>query len=104
MNFDRGFIKWAPFNSVISNKTVLKEIDTKKIEKPLLSKDQVEELNELIIEAYYSKSKVIISFYEQNQIKNISTIITKINTTNNLIELENKKLITFNQIIKIKNY
>ena len=31
MSFDRGFIKWQPFNSLISNKVVLNNIKKDKI-------------------------------------------------------------------------
>lgn len=100
---DRGFIKWQPFNSVISNKVMLDKLtQEQKLEKPTLSEEQISILNERIIEAYYAKNKVKINFYEQNKIKTIETTIQKINPTTNIIELNNHKKITFNQIINIK--
>ena len=102
MNFDRGFIKWQPFNSVISSKTILnnyKNNETK--EKPILFPEKTEILNELIKEAYYSRNKIKITIYEQNKIKSFETIIYKINPSNNTIELNNHKIITFSQIINI---
>ena len=102
-NFDRGFIKWQPFNSVVPSKEVLDNLNTKEIKvKPTLFPEKEEILNEQVKEAYYSKNKIKITFYEQNQIKNIETIITKIYPNNNTIELNNHKIITFSQIINIK--
>jgi len=102
-NFDRGFIKWQPFNSVVSSKEVLDNLNSKEIkDKPTLFPETQEILNEQVKEAYYSKNKIKITFYEQNQIKNTETIITKINPNNNTIELNNRKIITFSQIINIK--
>lgn len=102
-NFDRGFIKWQPFNSVISNKIVLDNISKKeKYEKPTLFSEKEEIINNKIIEAYYSKSNINITIYEQNQIRNFNTKITKIHPNNNTIQLNNHKIISFNQIINIK--
>lgn len=103
MNFDRGFIKWQPFNSVIPNKTILNQLTKKETnDKPILSPEQLENLNELIKEAYYSKSKIHLCFYEQNRTKTIEATITKINPDSNTIMLNNKKKISFYQIINIK--
>lgn len=99
---DRGFIKWQPFNSVISNKTILNGLEKKKeIEKPTLFPENIENLNNKIIEAYYSQSKINVIFYEKNEIKKIKTTIHKIDASRNLIELDNHKKIVFNQIINI---
>ena len=99
---DRGFIKWQPFNSVISNKTVLTNLTkSKNIIKPILSNEQIEELNKLILEAYYGQNKIEIYFYEHNKINSIKTVIKKIEPNSNILELENHKIITFQQILKI---
>ena len=101
-NFDRGFIKWQPFNSVISSKDILDNLNNKEdITKPTLFQEKKDYLNDLILEAYYSKNKINISFYEQNKIKNIYTSITKIYPNTNTLELNNHKIISFNQIINI---
>ena len=104
MNFDRGFIKWQPFNSVIPNKNILNNIkEQEHIPKPTLFPEELAILNEKIIEAYYSKSLIELTIYEENKIKNYKTTIIKINSSNNTIHLKNNKTIYFNQIIHIKN-
>lgn len=103
MNFDRGFIKWQPFNSVISSKTILKDLtQNKKVVKPTLFPEKIEMLEELIKDSYYSKSEIKLTFYEQNKIKTITTRISKIDANRNTIYLKNHQAITFNQILNIQ--
>ena len=102
MKFDRGFIKWQPFNAVIASKEVLEALDNEKIvSKPILSKEQMDELNNAIIEAYYGEYRIYIKYYEANEIKEIISKIKKIDSSKNIIELDNYKIITFNQILDI---
>ena len=98
---DRGFIKWQPFNSLISNKDVLNKLDKIEFKKPILFSETQELLNEKIIEAYYSQNTINLTFYEKNKIKQINTTIKKIDSSLNTIELSNHQKIVFNQIIDI---
>ncbi len=102
MSFDRGFIKWQPFNSVASPKQIFESMNqSEKIIKPGLFPEKQELLNELIIEAYYSKSKIRIYFYDENKIKMIETTIRKIYPNSGTLEFYNHHIISFNQIINI---
>ena len=104
MNFDRGFIKWQPFNSVIPNKTILNNLKSnEKVAKQILFPEEIENLNEQIIDAYYSHNLIEITIYEDNKIKKYETIITKINSSTKTIQLKNNKTITFSEIIHIRN-
>lgn len=103
MNFDRGFIKWQPFNSVVPNKSILSYIKEQDHQiKPTLFPEEIEAINELIIEAYYSHNLVELTIYEENKIKTYTSIITKIDIHNKIIYLSNKT-IYFSQIVHIKN-
>lgn len=103
MNFDRGFIKWQPFNSVVPNKNILNKIkEQEHIPKPTLFPEEIEILNKEILEAYYSKNLIELTIYESNQIKKYESIITKIDSSNNIIHLKNNKAIYFNQIIHLR--
>ncbi len=103
MNFDRGFIKWQPFNSVISNKTIINNIQEETHqEKPILFPEEIENLNKELLEAYYSHNLVELTIYEENKIKKYESIIIKIDSNSNIIYLKNNKTIFFNQIIHIK--
>ena len=48
---DRGYIKWAPFNSLINDKDIFKEKEqiVKKVNKPILSEDQLSYINDKVI-------------------------------------------------------
>lgn len=104
MNFDRGFIKWQPFNSVIPNKDILNNIKKEEhVIKPTLFPEEIEILNKEILEAYYSANLIELTIYENNKIKKYESIIIKIDSNNNIIHLKNNKIIYFNQIIHLKN-
>ncbi len=102
MKFDRGFIKWQPFNSVIPSSTVLNNL-TKKAskDKPTLFPEEQDLICEKIKEAFYAKEMVVISYYEAGDIKNIKTFIRKLNPNFNTLVLGNYKTIAFSQIVKI---
>lgn len=99
---DRGFVKWQPFASVATPSSILNYIESSKIEeKPILFPELLEELSNKICEAYYSKSIIEIEFYEKGHKKKMNSKVVRLIPECNLIELENKKRINFNQIITI---
>lgn len=104
MNFDRGFIKWQPFNSVISNKTILNNLNNNEHSaKPILFPEEEDLLNKNILEAYYAHNLIELTIYEENKIKKYTSTIIKINTNTNTIKLKNNKIISFSQILHIQN-
>ena len=99
---DRGFIKWQPFNSLISGKEVLNDLTKQKIiTKPVLFPEELQKLNEEIINAYYAQNIITLVIYQNNQITQIKTKIKEIYPTSNTLKLANNKVISFNQIIAI---
>lgn len=64
---DRGEIKWAPFNSVINGKYIVSEIEKKKkrINKPMLSDEQVSYIEKAILEAMTDGVMVDLTFYKE---------------------------------------
>ena len=102
---DRGYIKWAPFNSLISDKLVINEILKKKNikDKPILSEDQIEFLNEKIFEAYTNHLKVNLFIYKNQQIHKLIGFVNNINISKKYITFNNNH-IYFNQIIRISNF
>lgn len=101
MSFDRGFVKWQPFNAVLSGK-VLGNNKMPKIKMPTLFPEEIENINAMIREAYYAKEKVLIWFYEAGQIKRLEAYITRLNFNNETLVLNQNKVIAFKQIYKIK--
>lgn len=99
---DRGFIKWQPFQSLIPNKNTIDIIEKEKnYSKPILFPEKINQLNELILEAYYNKSIIKINYYEAGQLKEIKSFIKKINPNSHTIELGNHQTLHFKQIINI---
>lgn len=100
---DRNKIKWAPFNSVINGSEVIKEIQEEKSrkEKPVLSEEQLEELENIIFEAFNSQSVIEVIFYKNNHFNKITGIITNIDTAKKKITINNKNSYYFSNIIKI---
>lgn len=99
---DRGFIKWQPFNSLTPSKDTIIKIENKhKCSMPSLFPEETTLISENILKYYYSKEHINITYYEDGKIKNIVTIIKKINPNSNTIELGFKKILSFYQIIHI---
>ncbi|MCM1052825.1 MAG: YolD-like family protein [Ruminococcus sp.] len=99
---DRGFIKWQPFNSVISSKTILDNTNKEQASIPTLFPEEQLILSEQLKDAFYSKDKITILYYESGQIKNLNTFISKLNPNTNTLELGGFKTISFNQIYSLK--
>ncbi len=103
MNKDRGIIKWLPFDSLVNSKSVVESIlyEKRKVKKPILSKEQMEEIEEKLIEAFYEQEKVTLKIYKSGYIKSITSTILSIDTTYKKIILANQDKILFNQIVDI---
>ena len=99
---DRGYIKWAPFNSLFNDQILSQEIKEKKerVEKPTLSEDQITYLNEKIFEVYTNHIKINLFIYKNQKIINLIGYINNINTIKKYITFNNTH-IYFNQILKI---
>lgn len=100
---DRGVIKWAPFSSLIGQKQMIESLinEKNKINKPKLSQEQIEQNEKLLIEAFYEKTKINIEYFKEGFILSTTANITHIDYTFKKIYLNNKKVLLFNQIIKI---
>ncbi len=103
MNKDRGIIKWKPFESLTPNKTILESIlkEKQKSPKPILSLEQLTEIEEKIMEAYYEQIPITLKFYQSGFIETITTTILYINSVSKKIGLEKNKEILFKQIVEI---
>ena len=101
-NFDRGIVKWLPFNSVVPSSQIVNEIlkEKAKIKMPNLSNEQKEEIEEKIINAFYENENIKLFYYYQGKLFKIEGKIKKIDSIYHKIYLNNKVLL-FNQIVKI---
>ena len=101
---DRKMLKWQPFDSVMSSKKAVYEayLKRQKIEPPILSEDQLSELNELIKEAYYSNNTIKIHYFFSGSIITKITKIKKINYNKKQIILNDNTIIYYKQITKVE--
>lgn len=96
---DRNFKKWKPFNSVVPTKALLKKDET--IEVPIHSKDELEDFEEKLKMSLYLKSKIEITYIENNTYKTINDYVIKLDSLKKNVYLTNKT-INFRQICNIK--
>lgn len=101
-NIDRGMIKWAPFNSVISSKEIVRNIQSERnaFKMPMFSDEQKQNMEKKLIEAFYEQKKVCIEYFYADKIFKKSGTIKKIDSTFHKIYFNNQVLI-FEQILKI---
>lgn len=100
---DRGMLKWEPFASVVTPQQVVEEIQSNKNKKnkPVLTEDELEKLNQQLFECFSSSISAQITFYENYDFNTINGTIKKIDMTRKAI-LINNKVIYASQIISIK--
>ena len=96
---DRNFKKWKPFNSVVPTKALLKQGNA--IEVPIHSKDELEDFEEKLKNSLYLKSKIKITYIEDNTYKVIEDYVIKLDPLKKTVHLS-KKTINFRQICDIR--
>ena len=94
--------KWAPYKSLPEQEKYLKKLkeDQEKQVRPEISYDEMGEINEILVN--YAGEEVIISFWRNEKINSVSTIIKKIDVDNKKIVLPDRKTIYFSELIKIE--
>ena len=86
-NFDRGIIKWLPFDALTGYKNAILKLKEKreKREEPILSVDQIENLNNILNKAITNKKNVRVYYFKNGliyylvgQIKKVDYLYKKI--------------------------
>lgn len=100
---NRDIIKWQPFDSLVSAQKMINSIvnEKAKINKPILSSDQLNQLNDLIIEYFYEQINIIIKYYKNNNIYKTAGIIIDLNQSNKTITLNTNVKLHISQILQI---
>ncbi|QVK21315.1 YolD-like family protein [Mycoplasmatota bacterium] len=77
---DRGMMKWNSFNALLAHGSNVQKmmLERKKLPKPILSVDQLEELNDLLTLAYLDKFEIVIYYYKSGYIFDHEGVIKKI--------------------------
>ena len=99
---ERGMKKWAPYKSLNEQENYLKKLhnDNEKVEKPRISSDAAEEINEVLVN--YQGEQLVITFYRNNKIQSIKSTIKKIDANNKKIVLPDRKTIYFIELIGLE--
>ena len=99
---ERGMKKWAPYKSLIEQEKYLKKAhqDNEVIARPVISSDEAEEINEILVN--YHGEELEVSYWRNDKINTISTILVKIEPVNKKIVLPERKTINFNELISLK--
>ena len=67
---DRGMMKWNAFNALLAHGSNVKKmmLERKKVEKPILSSDQIEDLNLKLMVAVEEEREIQVAFYNKGYI------------------------------------
>ncbi len=101
---NREEIKWAPFQSIVNTNTIIKELELQKKvqQKPILSSDNLEEIERNILNALHTKSKIKIDYYYNGFIYHKIGIINRIDQNTFKIYFKDYSSLYFEQILKIQ--
>ena len=99
---ERGMKKWAPYKSLIEQEKYLKKAsdNNDKQARPQISSDEAEIINEILVN--YHGEELLISFWRNEKINTMSTILVKIDAENKKIVLPNRRTIYFAELINIE--
>ena len=100
---NREFIKWQPFNDVTSGSYMINEVlkDKYKVKKPILSDDQMNEIQKKIFEAFHNQETIKVKYFRDGRLYLREGKITNIDVNKHKITLNNTFWIFFSQIIEI---
>lgn len=100
---DRGMIKWMPFDSVVSSKKVVQSIiqEKSKVLKPILSEEQMTEIENRLWEGFHNQITIHISYYFQGTIRKKDSIILCIQRNEKKIIFKDYSYLYFDQILNV---
>ena len=99
---ERGMKKWAPYKSLIEQEKYLKKAhqNNEKVERPTISSDEADNINEILVN--YHGEELVISYWRNNKLCTVSTVLSKIDPINKKIVIPERKTIYFAELIKIE--
>ena len=102
-NFDRGIIKWLPFDALTGYKNAILKLKERreKISEPVLSPDQIEVLNNTLNSALTNKKNVTVYYFKKGLIYYLVGQIKKVDYPYKRIKIDDLWL-TADSIIEIR--
>ena len=103
MSTNRGMIKWAPFSAVAPGSYMVNEVLNKKnkVKMPILSEDQINDINDKTLNAFNNKEIIKIKFFREGKYYEKRGIIANIDLNCRKILLNDGFSVFFSQIIEI---
>ena len=97
---ERGMKKWAPYRSLPEHTVVLNnQMNNKKVEKPQISSEEAEEINEILV--HYHGEPLEVEYYRNGKILKEEIIIKRIDTYEKKLVLPDRRSIKLLEIIKL---
>ena len=94
--------KWAPYKSLIEQEKYLKKAsqNNEKQVRPQISSDEAENINEILVN--YHGEELEISYWRNDKINTISSILVKVDAENKKIVLPERRTIYFKELIGLE--
>ena len=91
---DRGIIKWLPFDALSGFRESINKLTKyrSKVNMPVISDDQILDLNYKLEEALAYNKEISLIYYEQGFYKEISGLVTKLCLYERMISFNNLKI------------
>ena len=99
---DRGMKKWAPYKTLQEQWDTLDSIHSsnEKIEKPKISNEQAEEINDILVN--YHGQELEIIYYKSGRLLKEKSTIKKIDAFERKLVLDNCKIIYLKDLVGIR--
>ena len=99
---ERGMKKWAPYKSLIEQEKYLKKAsqNNEKQVRPQISSDEAENINEILVN--YHGEELNITFWRNEKLNTIASILVKIDPENKKIVLPERRTIYFRELISLE--
>ncbi len=99
---DRGMVKCAPYKSLPEQEDYLEKMEEEKnkVDKPLLSDDELIELDTKL-STYNREDRISIEYYDYGFIKTVDDYLDYIDTINKRIVLKNRMSIPVSNVLSL---
>lgn len=100
---NRGEIRWAPFQSILSVEDTMKELENKrnKTSKPILSTDELEQIERKMLNAFHTRSVIEVTYYYQGSFYKKRGVISHISKSDFKVYFLDHTSLYFEQFIEI---
>lgn len=101
---ERGMKKWVAFQSITAQYDGIKKIlhNQKKVPRPVIDEDKIENINRILVEAYNLKLEIAITYYSDGFYKKCNGRMKNISTVYRCVEFTNSHVIQYTDIVDVE--